>query len=112
MSWPLLFSLIALGVAGWAVWFLVLASWATQRAQNELRAARLELVTQALRACDEQAAKETALKLLDEVTRQRADDVKALQARLQALEQKYDTTLRLYQSSVALDIPLGPRRVQ
>jgi hypothetical protein len=44
--------------------------------------------------------------------RQRAEDVKALQARLQALEQKYETTLRLYQSSVALDMPLGPRRVQ
>jgi hypothetical protein len=111
-TWLGLASIVALGVLAWAVWFAALATREAKSAYNQLRAARLELVSARLNAADEQAGKETALRLLNELTQQRAEDVKALQARLQALEQKYDTTLRLYQSSVALDMPLGPRRVQ
>jgi hypothetical protein len=111
-SLPMLGVSVALGLAGWAAWFAILYAQAASRAQDELRALRLELVTKALRAADEQAAKETALRLLDALTVQRAEDVQALQARLQALEHKYHVTRQLYQDSIAIDGPLASRRVQ
>ena len=60
---PILGMCLALGLAGWAGWFAILYAAAVSRARDEVRACRLELVTQALRAADEQAGKETALRM-------------------------------------------------
>ena len=80
-SLPLLFSLVALGVAGWAVWFLVLATVAATRAKDELRAGRLELVTWQQRAADQEAARITAVQLLDEMTQIRTAETAAFATR-------------------------------
>jgi hypothetical protein len=109
-SFPMLFALVALGVACWSLWYV--SSVAVARARAELRANRLLLVQQALKAADEQAGKETALRLLEEVRQQRMTDLKTLTARLDVLQHKYDTVLRLYQDSVAIDGPLASRRLQ
>jgi len=109
-SW--VFALIALGLAGWAAWFLVLALVAARQAKEELRANRLELVTVRLQAADEQVAKETALRLLDEQMRLRTEEVRTLTARLDALQQKYTVTRRLYEDSITIDGPLASRRLQ
>ena len=97
------------GPGRWAGWFAILYARAANRAGRTVgrpapnRHPGLAGVRDKPRKDGAEAARRA---------RQRAEDVKALQARLQALEQKYETTLRLYQSSVALDMPLGPRRVQ
>jgi hypothetical protein len=111
-SFPALGALVALGVTGWAVWWAVLSALAVTRMKAELRANRLLLVDQALKAADEQAAKETALRLLDEMSELRRTDLKTLTARLEALQQRYNTVHRLYQDSIAIDGPLASRRVQ
>jgi hypothetical protein len=111
-SFPVLGALVALGAAGWAVWWAVLSAAAVTRMREELRANRLLLVQQALKATDEQAAKETALRLLDEMTEQRRADLKTLTARLEVLRLKYERVLRLYQDSIAIDGPLASKRVQ
>jgi hypothetical protein len=111
-SFPVLGALVALGAAGWAVWWAVLSALAVTRMREELRANRLLLVDQALKAADEQAGKETALRLLEEVRQQRATDLQTLTARLEALQQKYNTVHRLYQDSIAIDGPLASRRLQ
>jgi hypothetical protein len=105
-------ALVALGVAGWAVWWAIVASVAAAKAKEELRANRLEMVTLRLQAADEQSGKETALVLLDDMTTLRANDLKTMTAKLDALEEKYHTVRRLYQDSIAIDGPLASKRVQ
>jgi hypothetical protein len=101
----LLLSLLALCVSGWALWFAItgaLSASASHRA-----------IAEALQfAEDQQVSKETALHLLDEVMLKRTEEVKTCTAKIQALQQKYETTLKLYQESVAIDGPLGSKRVQ
>lgn len=104
----LLFLLVALGAGLWAIWFALLY----RAAQEELRVNRLLLCKAVQQAADEEAGKTTALRLLDELMVQRTEDLKAATARLQALQQKYEVTLRLYRDSVAIDGPLASRRVQ
>jgi Tfp pilus assembly protein PilN len=103
-------ALIVVGLVGWA--FAILSSFAVAHGQEDLRAHRLALAFARQSAADEQAAKETALRLLDDLATQRAEDVRALMARLQALEQKYNVTRQLYQDSIAIDGPLASKRVQ
>lgn len=111
-SFQLLGLLVAFGVAGWAVWWSFLSALAVTRMKEELRANRLLLVEAALKAADEQAGKESALRLLDEMRRLRADDLKTMTVKLEALQQKYNRVHQLYQDSIAIDGPLASKRVQ
>jgi hypothetical protein len=111
-SFPGLGLLVACGVTGWAVWWGFLSALAATRMKEELRANRLLLVDQALKAADEQAGKETALHLLDQITKLRESDLRAMTARLDALQAKYDTVRQLYQDSIAIDGPLASKRIQ
>lgn len=111
-SFAVLGALVALGVAAWAAWVAVLSSVAAARMKEELRANRLLLVDQALKAADEQAGKETALKLLEEITQLRRTDLQTLTAKLEALQHKYNVVHRLYQDSIAIDGPLASKRIQ
>ena len=111
-SLPMLLSLVALGVAGGAVYWAVLSALVARRAQDELRANRLELVHWQQQAADQEAARITAVQLVDDLTVQRREEIQALMARLQALQHQYEVTLRLYQDSVAIDGPLASRRLQ
>lgn len=108
MTYSLVISFVALGLAGWVGWF----AWLFGKAQADVRAHRLELVTLRLQAADEQVAKETALRLLDLMTIQRNEDMKSLTAQMDALQHKYNTVKRLYQDSIAIDGPLASRRLQ
>jgi flagellar biosynthesis/type III secretory pathway M-ring protein FliF/YscJ len=101
----LVVAFLALGVALWALWFAFAAIITA-------RSAMQSLATILQRAADEEAAKETALRLLDDVMLKRTEEVKTCTAKIQALQQKYETTLKLYQESVAIDGPLGSKRVQ
>jgi hypothetical protein len=111
-SFPGLGLLVAFGVTGWAVWWSFLSALAVTRMREELRANRLLLVEQALKAADEQAGKETALRLLDEVRQLRASELKTMTARLDALQEKYHRVHQLYQESIAIDGPLASKRLQ
>jgi hypothetical protein len=99
--------LVVFALAGWG--WAVLSLLTVARAYRELRANRLELVSQRVRADEEQAAKETALELLDAMTQQRETDLRALTARLDALQARY---ARARGRAPDIDGPLASKRLQ
>jgi hypothetical protein len=111
-TFPMLAMFVGLGVTGWAVYFAAVAVAAGKAAHAELRANRLELVDARLRAADEEAARVTAVRMLDELQQIRKAETQAFGVRLEVLERKYNTVLDLYRASIAIDGPMASRRVQ
>jgi hypothetical protein len=92
---------IALGVAGWALWVAFVAL-VTARSTHQALAAILK------RATEEETAKEAALRELHDQTLRHTEEVKAATARIQALRAQ----IREHQADIAIDFPLGSKRVQ
>jgi NAD(P)H-dependent FMN reductase len=94
-------SFIALGVAGWALWVAFVAM-VTARSTHQALAAILQ------RAAAEETAKEAALRDLHDQTLRHTEEVKDATARIQALRAQ----IRERQASLAIDFPLGSKRIQ
>jgi hypothetical protein len=98
VAWSLLLAFIALCVAGWALLVAISA---------RLEHVRLERAVVGL--IDLTTAKEDATTAAIEA---RTKELEAARAHLEHLRKKYETTLKLYQESIAIDGPLGSKRVQ
>ncbi|SRR5580765_6935525 len=97
---------ITLAVVGTTLTFLLLAVMArheVRRAQDAVRAARLELAHAQQRAADEEAGKYSALQLLDEQRVLRLKEYEEFGVRLEALHTVYDRTLRQYREALVRD---------
>jgi len=91
-------SFLSFCVALWAFWIAIAAAIKNQ-------ALELRIVQVLQRAEDEEVARTTALELLDHVMLKRTEELKAATAKIEALRHQYET-------SIAIDGPLGSRRVQ
>jgi len=91
-------SFLSFCVALWAFWIAIAAAIKNQ-------ALELRIVQVLQRAEDEEVARTTALELLDHVMLKRTEELKAATAKIEALRRHYET-------SIAIDAPLGSKRVQ
>jgi len=98
VAWALLLAFVALCVAGWALLVAISARLDTVRLERTI-AQMLDVMTV------EDQARPAALV-------ERTNELHAARARLEQLRHKYETTLKLYQDSIAIDGPLGSKRVQ
>ena len=94
----ILIAVVALSVALWALYIAVIATIET-RGHRDALVKLIELVTVAQ---DEHTAAIQA----------RTKELEVARAHIEALRRKYETTLKLYQESVAIAGPLGSKRVQ
>ena len=85
---------------------------AVKRGKRQVRAAQLELVAALQTAADAEAAKETALRLLEEQRLLRLEDLGTFRAQVLALQLSYDETLSQYRAALAIEKPLVSRRLQ
>ena len=90
--------MIAIGLSILALW-LALAALAGVR---QLKSALALLLDRATRAEREHT----------DTLEARTRELEAARARLEALRQKYEFTVKQFQASVAIDGPLGSRRIQ
>jgi hypothetical protein len=91
-------SFVSFCVALWAFWIAIAAAIKNQ-------ALELRIVQVLQRAEDEEVARTTALELLDHVMLKRTEELKTATAKIEALRHQYET-------SIAIDGPLGSKRVQ
>lgn len=98
VAWALLLAFVALCVAGWAL--LVAISARLDNARLERAVVGLMEIT---------TAKEAATTAAIEA---RTKELETARARLEQLRHKYETTLKLYQDSIAIDGPLASKRLQ
>jgi hypothetical protein len=96
--WLFGLAFVALCVAGWALLLALSARLALDRLERAL-VGLMDLTT----------AHEDATTAAIEA---RTKELEAARAHLEQLRHKYETTLKLYQDSVAIDGPLGSKRVQ
>jgi hypothetical protein len=89
---------IAFCVSAWALLIAISARLDTVRLERTIAEMLNALTT-------EDAARTAALI-------ERTHELEAARARLEQLRHKYETTLKLYQDSVAIDGPLGSKRIQ
>jgi len=94
----ILFSVVAVSIALWAFWISVVSAM-------KIHSLEQRIVQVLQRAEDEEVARTTALELLDHVMLKRTEELKTATAKIEALRRQYET-------SIAIDAPLGSKRVQ
>jgi uncharacterized membrane protein YhiD involved in acid resistance len=112
MAW-VFFGLFVVSLALTVFAFAIAVGWArvARRLDTEAQATRQALVDALTRAADEQTAKESALRLLDEQMRQRRADLEQLSAELAILREEYLRVQQLCRDALSIEAIRMSRRV-
>jgi putative component of toxin-antitoxin plasmid stabilization module len=109
---PMLFWLAGVVVLSGVCLVTAFALRATRVAHAKLDAAQRELQQLGLRATQAEAEVDAAIGRLDQLQQLRVDDVQRMRDDVRELRENYERILQRYQTTHAIDGPLGSRRVQ